>query len=167
MSFSAAVSEMWDHLDNLVGSLPLPSGNPNRLPDDVVVLRGIKKEKNGIGVHQEDPIANKIIIQGQFLASIDTHLWSDESQNVVDRSRAFMTEVFNMGGTATLNGIFRKLDLTGSKGPDYFDDGKLWRMSVGINVTFEYQFEEVPGTGIINQIPVRLEGELEEDFVVG
>lgn len=167
MSFSGAVTEMWDHLDNLVGSLPLPSGNPNRLPDDVVVLRVVKKEKNGIGVvTQEDPMANKIIVQGQFLAGIDTLLWSEESQNVVDRSRAFMTEVFNMGGTATPNGIFRQLDLTGSLGPDYFDDGKLWRMSIGVNVEFEYRFEEVPGTGIIHQIPVSLEGELEEAFVI-
>ena len=167
MSFSGAVSQMWDHLDNLVGSLPLPSGNPNRLPDDVVVLRAIKREKNGIGVvTQEDPTANKIIVQGQFLASMDTHLWSGESQDVVDRSRTFLTEIFNMGGTTTLNGIFKQLDLTGSQGPDYFDDGKLWRMIIGVGVTFEYRFEEVPGTGIIDQIPVRLEGELEEVFVV-
>jgi hypothetical protein len=97
---------------------------------------------------------------------MDAHLWSSESQDVVDRSRALMTEVFNMGGTTTLNGVFKQLDLTGSQGPDLFDDGTLWRMSIGIGVTFEYRFEDLPGTGRIDQIPVHLEGELEEVFVV-
>ena len=167
MSFSDAVSEMLGHLDNVVSLLPSPAGDPNKLPDDVVVLRIIEKEKNGIGVvTQEDPVANKIIVQGQFFAGIDAYLWSIETQNVVDRSRAFMTEVFNMGGATTLNGIFRHLALNGSRGPDYFDNGKLWRMAIGVNVTFAYRFEEIPGTGVIHQVPVSLEGELKEAFIV-
>ncbi len=168
MSFSQAVSEMLGHLDEVVGSLPLPSGNSSQMPDDVVVLRVLKKYKNGVGViTKEDPAENKTIVQGQFLAGIDTYLWSGNSKNVVDRSRAFLTQIFTLGGATTLNGIFRQLDLTGSMGPDYVSDGKIWRISVGVNVIFEYRFEEIPGVGIIHQIPVRLEGELEEEFVVG
>ena len=39
MSISDAVSQMLDYLDAIVGLLPEPSGNVNKLPDDVVVLR--------------------------------------------------------------------------------------------------------------------------------
>ena len=167
MSFSDAVSEMLTHLDGVITTLPLPVGNANQLPDDVVVLRSIEKKKSGIGtISEENSVSNKVIEQGLFSANVDTVLWSKESQNVVERSRAFMTSIFNMNSTATTNGLFKSLDLGNSQGPDYYDDGKLWRISIGVNLTFEYRFEEVPGTGIISEIPVSMEGELEEDFIV-
>ena len=167
MSLSDAVFQMLEHLDEVLGLLPEPMGNTNKIPHDVVVLRSLKKNKDGIGrLGEEDPQNNTITLQGQFSAKIDVHLWSKEIQDTVDRSRIFMTEIFNMDGATTLNGIFRHLDLTGSLGPDYFNDGKLWRMSMGIELVFEYRFEEMSGTGVIQQIPVSLEGDLKEEFIV-
>jgi len=167
MSFSDAVSEMLSHLDSAVGSLPSPIGNANKLPADVVVVRSLEMQNSGIGlISEEDPISNKIIEQGQFASKIDVLLWSKENQNVVDRSRVLLNAIFDLSESETANGIFKKATLDKSQGPDYFDDGKLWRLSIGINLTFEYRFEEVPGTGIISEIPVSMEGELEEEFIV-
>lgn len=167
MSFSIAVNEMLSHLDSLLTVVSIPDGNVNKLPDDVVVLRSVTKLKTGIGkISEEDPIANKVIEQGQFNAVVDSILWANSSANVVDRSRELLTQFLTMGNATTTHGLFKNLSITNTLGPDYFEHAKWWRVSVGINLTFEYRFEETPGTGIIQEIPVSLEGELEEEFTV-
>lgn len=167
MSLSDAVIQMLNYLDTLVGALAAPLGNAGQLPVDVVILRDLKRTQNGIGkVGQEIPQENKIIEEGQFLAGIEAHLWSSAVQDVVGRSRSLIVQLLAMGDAETANGIFRQVDLSGSHGPEYLDDGKLWRMSIGIKVTFEYRFEEIPGTGIINQIPVVIKGDINEAFIV-
>jgi len=167
VSFPIAVNEMLSHLDSLLTVVSIPTGNVNKLPDDVVVLRSATKLKTGIGkISEEDPVANKIIEQGQFNATVDSVLWANESANVVDRSRELISQFLSMNNITTTHGLFKNLSITNATGPDYLEHAKWWRVSVGINLTFEYRFEEVPGTGVIQEIPVSLEGELEEEFTV-
>jgi len=167
MSFSEAVSEMLQFLDDAVGDLPAPVGNVNNMPKDVVVLRSVERQNNGIGkITEEDPVNNRIIEQGQFSAVVDAQLWSSKNKNIVQRSRILITDVFNMSQANTDHGVFKKLNLAQTSGPKLYEKGKLWKITITINLTFEYRFEEVPGTGIINQVPVSLEGEMDEEFVV-
>lgn len=167
MSFSVAVSEMLQHMDEAVSNLPAPVGNANKIPKDVVVLRSVERLNNGIGrITEEAPDNNRIIEQGQFAAIVDAQLWSSKNKNAVQRSRILITDIFNMSQATTAHGTFKKLNLTQTDGPNIYEKGKLWQISVTLNLTFEYRFEEVPGTGIINQVPVRLEGEMDEEFVV-
>jgi len=167
MSLSDAVIQMLNYLDALVGDLPAPLGNTGKLPGDLVLLRDLKKNQNGIGkVAQESPRDNKLMEEGQFLAGIDIQLWSSAAQDVAVRSRYLVVQLLAMGRQKTANGIFRQVDLSGASGPEYLDDGKLWRISIGITLTFEYRFEEIPGTGIIDQIPVGIKGDVTDDFIV-
>ena len=167
MSFSIAVDEMLSHLESLLAVVSTPTGNVNKLPDDVVVLRSVAKLKTGIGkVSEEDPIANKVIEQGQFNAIVDSVLWANKNANVVERSRELMTQLFAINNTTTTHGLFKNLSITNTLGPEYLENARWWQISVGVNLTFEYRFEEAPGTGIIQEIPVSLEGELEEEFTV-
>jgi len=167
MSFSDAIQQMLNHIDSVISALPDPAGNASNLPDDVVVLRCIRENKNGIGrVAQEDAQTPSEIVQGLFFAGIDIHLWSLKNLDLVTRSRSLIFKILNLRGQATLNGIFKHAALKHSSGPEYFRNGKLWQMALEVDLSFEFRFETVPGTGRIEQIPVNLEGELNERFIV-
>ena len=167
MSLSFAVDEMLLHLDSILGSVSSPTGNINRLPDDVVVLRSLEKQRSGIGrISEEDSIAYSLIEQGQFHAVVDSILWSNDNQNVVNRARELYAHLLTINNTATPHGLFKRLLIKDTNGPEYYEHAKWWKISIATHLTYEYRFEEVPGTGIIQEISVDFEGELDEEFTV-
>lgn len=165
MSFSDAISELIVHFDNVITSIPDADGE--KLPADVVVLLAVEKIQSGIGlVAREDVVNNKIIDQGLLDATLELVVWSDDNQDLVTRSRVLLTNILSQLNLTTSNGIIKKIKLVGRRGLEYYEEQKWWKLSIIIAVSFEYQYVEDSGTGIIQEIPVTLENHAGEEFVV-
>ena len=167
MSLAAAVTEMMGHLDTMVDALPEPMGGRGRLPDDFVVLGSVARKVAGIGrISRESGVENVEEHSGALLANIEVHLWGHEGTDVVARGRQLMIEFLRLQNQKSPHGIFVKAQIASSRGPDYTADVRGWRLTAGLSLEFEYRFVEVPGVGVIEQVQVEMEGELEGDFVV-
>ena len=167
MSLVSAITEMMSYLDSVVSSLPEPSGGGSRLPDDFVVLRTVDRKVSGIGrISRESAIENIEEHSGALTANIDVQLWDTNGTNVIARSRELIINFLNLQNQKTAHGVFVKAQISKSQGPDFLSNINGWRLSVGLSVDFEYRFVEAPGVGVIQQIPVDMEGEHKEDFIV-
>jgi hypothetical protein len=167
MSLTLAITEMMGHLDTLVNSLPEPSGGRRRLPEDFVVLRSVAKKVSGIGrVSQESAVENIVEHSGALTANIDVQLWGPDGTDVIARSRELITNLLNLQNQKTAHGVFVKTQISTAQGPDYSAHVRGWRLSVGLSVDFEYSFVEAPGVGVIQQISVDMEDDIEEDFII-
>jgi len=165
MSFSDAISELLVHFDSVISSIPDAEGD--KLPADVVVLLAAEKVQSGIGlVSREDAVNNEIIDQGLLDATLELVIWSDDNQDLVTRSRVLLIGILTQLNLATANGVIKKIKLVGQRGLEYYGKKKWWKLTIVIAVSFEYQYVESSGTGIIQEIPVTLENHTGEEFVV-
>lgn len=167
MSLAAAVTEMMEHLDAIVHELPEPLGGRDGLPNDFVVLGSVVGRGSGIGkISRESGSENVEEHSGVVLAEIDVQLWGHEGTDLVGRGRELMIQLLHLRNQKSPHGVFVKARIASSRGPDFVVDVHAWRLTTDLSVEFEYRFVEAPGVGVIEQVTVEMEGELEEDFVV-